>query len=171
MSTEKLFTQEEWELVSSTPQLLGSAVAAAGRSGIFGTMKEAMASIRTIMDGTKSFPNNELIKAIAPDVQDRTAARDKAIQQRDIVMKKLKDGNIKEPKGLQSLAIEEVKKSVELAKTKLPKEAVDEFKSWLLYIAQNVAEAAKEGSFLGFGGELVSAEEQNFLQELKDVLD
>jgi hypothetical protein len=37
-------------------------------------------------------------------------------------------------------------------------------------VADNAANAAKEGGFLGFGGTRVSAPEQAFLDELKAVL-
>ena len=37
-------------------------------------------------------------------------------------------------------------------------------------VAEHVANAAKEGSFFGFGGERVSAGEKAFLDELKAVL-
>jgi hypothetical protein len=40
----------------------------------------------------------------------------------------------------------------------------------LMSVATTAANAAKEGGFLGVGGERVSGAEQGFLDELKDVL-
>jgi hypothetical protein len=37
-------------------------------------------------------------------------------------------------------------------------------------VAESAANAAKEGGFMGFGGERVSAAEQGFLDELKAAL-
>jgi hypothetical protein len=52
---------------------------------------------------------------------------------------------------------------------KSPAEA-DEFKNWLMSIANKTAEAAKEGGFLGFGGTLVSDKEKSELANLAAAL-
>jgi hypothetical protein len=44
------------------------------------------------------------------------------------------------------------------------------FKGWLVSIGQKVAEAAKEGGFLGFGGTRVSEQETSALKALSSVL-
>jgi len=41
---------------------------------------------------------------------------------------------------------------------------------WLYGIADKVANAAKEGGFLGFGGTRVSEDEQAFLTDLRTAL-
>lgn len=56
-----------------------------------------------------------------------------------------------------------------LVETKAPNDARD-FKLFLKSIAQRVAEASKEGGFLGFGGERVSAAEQSTLDEISRLL-
>ena len=44
------------------------------------------------------------------------------------------------------------------------------FKGWLREISQHVAEAAKEGGFLGIGGVLVSEAEKATLTEISSTL-
>jgi hypothetical protein len=44
------------------------------------------------------------------------------------------------------------------------------FKSWLRQISQHVAEAAKEGGFLGIGGVAVSEAEKATLAEISSAL-
>jgi hypothetical protein len=44
------------------------------------------------------------------------------------------------------------------------------FKDWLRQISQHVAEAAKEGGFLGIGGVLVSDAEKATLAEISSAL-
>jgi len=44
------------------------------------------------------------------------------------------------------------------------------YRQWTLNVARSVAEAAKEGSILGFGGERVSEHERKLLNELEQVL-
>jgi hypothetical protein len=46
----------------------------------------------------------------------------------------------------------------------------DAYKAWLLSIARTVAGAAKEGTFLGFGGKTLSADETAALDELAATL-
>jgi hypothetical protein len=45
------------------------------------------------------------------------------------------------------------------------------YRTWLFTLAQRVAEAAKEGGFLGIGGDAVDAREQALLNEMKRALD
>jgi hypothetical protein len=44
------------------------------------------------------------------------------------------------------------------------------FKAWLRQISQHVAEASKEGGFLGIGGEQVSDAEKATLKEISGAL-
>jgi hypothetical protein len=52
---------------------------------------------------------------------------------------------------------------------KAPADAVA-FKAWLRRISQNVAEAASEGSFLGFGGVRISEAEKATLDDIAEAL-
>ena len=49
-------------------------------------------------------------------------------------------------------------------------EEVKAFRRWLVAAAQAAADAAKEGGFLGFGGEPVSAGEQQMLDQVRAAL-
>ncbi|WP_315784899.1 hypothetical protein [Fischerella sp. JS2] len=44
------------------------------------------------------------------------------------------------------------------------------FKSWVLSIAEKVANAVKEGGFLGIGGKRVSDSEASMLKKLEQTL-
>ena len=44
------------------------------------------------------------------------------------------------------------------------------FKQWLVAVAQKVAEAAREGGFLGFGGTQVSEQEAATIKDLSTTL-
>ena len=50
-----------------------------------------------------------------------------------------------------------------------PEEA-EAFRRWLLAAAQAAADAGKEGGFLGFGAERVSAGERGMLDQVRAVL-
>jgi hypothetical protein len=57
---------------------------------------------------------------------------------------------------------------IEMAKA-TPEEA-EAFRRWLLVAAQAAADAGKEGGFMGFGGEQVSAGEQRMLDQVRAAL-
>jgi len=44
------------------------------------------------------------------------------------------------------------------------------YKDWLLHVSEKVAEASKEGGFLGFGGVAVSDAEKATLAEMRTAL-
>jgi hypothetical protein len=62
-----------------------------------------------------------------------------------------------------------IKTAVDAVERHSPGE-VQAYKMWLTNIAKKVAEASKEGGFLGMGGTLVSQSEEEALNELKAVL-
>jgi hypothetical protein len=65
--------------------------------------------------------------------------------------------------------IEVIKAAVGAIQSKSPAEA-ESYKAWLTSVAARVAQASKEGGFLGIGGTQVSAEEQDALKQLAEVL-
>jgi hypothetical protein len=65
--------------------------------------------------------------------------------------------------------IEKITADVAIVEQQAPAE-VDAYKAWLMAIAVQVANASKEGGFLGFGGTRVSGGEQAALERLSSVL-
>jgi len=67
MATKANFTSDEWKTLLRSPLLVGIAVSAADPSGLFGMLKESMASARALLQA-KADPNaDELVKAVAED--------------------------------------------------------------------------------------------------------
>ncbi|HKF66674.1 MAG TPA: hypothetical protein VKB36_09100, partial [Vicinamibacterales bacterium] len=62
-----------------------------------------------------------------------------------------------------------IRNAVDAVERHSPAEA-QPYKMWLAAVARKVAEASKEGGFLGIGGTLVSAKEEEALKELDEVL-
>jgi len=54
---------------------------------------------------------------------------------------------------------------------KMPGQDADEYKRWVMSVAQKVAEASKEGGFLVFGGKRVSEDEMTTLRKIAEVLE
>jgi hypothetical protein len=76
----------------------------------------------------------------------------------------------KKPAELTQIMIEDTKNVVALLKQKTSPSQAEQYKTWALQVAENVANASREGGFLGFGGEQVSAEEKALLDQIKTAL-
>ena len=162
MATKTTFTAEEWNRILESVMLSGMAVTAADPSGLFGILKESMATGRTLLAAKADPTSNELIKAVVTEFESgegRQAARSQ-------VQSRLKGVAVTEMKGKSMAALREVSA---LLDSKAPADAAG-FKSWLHHIAENAAEATAEGGFMGFGGTQVSDAEKATLTELSNAL-
>jgi hypothetical protein len=72
--------------------------------------------------------------------------------------------------NLQRIALEKARASLSLLNGKATVEEIDDYRRLLYGLAEKVANAAKEGGILGFGGTQVSEGEQTFLDNLRGVL-
>lgn len=170
MKLSEKYTNDEWKTIASIPNSVGAIMASAGFSGLIGSGKEMFASVRGIMDAKKEFANNLLIQEILPNFQDREDAMTSAKEQRTYLMNKIKANDVKSSEALQAIILEDCKKSIALIEAKEDAKTVSEYKKWILDVAEGVANAAKEGGFLFFGGERFSEKEQVLYKKLKEVL-
>lgn len=167
MAIREQFTDDEWFLLLSTPAVVGAAVATAGKSGPFGTAKEAVAGMTTAATASKDYPDNELIQELTKRIVDREEAKAQLEAYREKAMTKLKDKN---PEALRAETLEDARKTSALLSSKVTSEQAREYKAWAMKIAENVANAAKEGGFMGFGGEQVSEEERTVIADIDSAL-
>jgi hypothetical protein len=157
MTTKADYTAEEWELLMKAPFMAGMAIVAASPSGPIGMVKEMFAVGRVLAEESGKGSANELIGALVSDVKagHRPAASTESIS------------SVEEAKDLALKACREV---AALLARKAPVAEAEGFKRWLLTAAQRVAEASKEGGFLGIGGVRVSDAEQAALGEIAGAL-
>jgi hypothetical protein len=162
MASKANFTLEEWARVVASPMVAGMAITAADPSGLWGLLKEAMASGWSLLDARQSASANPLAKAVAEDIttpETRAAARDRLQAQ----FKGAQIGDIKHK------AVEELRAVAALVDAKAPEDAAG-FKGWLQEVARKAAEAGNEGGFMGFGGVAVSDAEKATLAEISSAL-
>jgi hypothetical protein len=69
------------------------------------------------------------------------------------------------------MAVDKASKAVATLKSKGASGDLDTYRSFLVDLADRTAKAAKEGSFLGFGGERVSEGERNVIARLSQALE
>jgi hypothetical protein len=165
------YTDDELNLLASVPQLIGTAMAAASGSGLFGTGKEAFANAGAVLEGLKSYPDNALIRQLLPDpAADRKAAMEKMSKTREWISARLKANGVNSAEKLTQQVLGDVRAAASLLDAKASLAEARDYRAWTMAIAERVAQAATEGGFLGFGGERLSAPEKALLEQIRTAL-
>jgi len=162
MAFKQSFTSEEWTKILQSPMLAGMAVSAAEPSGLWGALKEAVASASALAAAKTDTNSNELIKAVVADFE--TSEGRSSIQ--DALRKSFANAK---PADVVQRSLSTLGDVSRLLDAKTPEDAAP-FKAWLRDISQKVAEASKEGSFLGFGGVQISDAEKATLADINKTL-
>ena len=169
MSFESRFSEDEKFLLGNTPFAIGSTMAFSEGSG-FGTIKELYSSTKTFIDGIKAYPENVIIEAIVPNMQsDEGKAKAKELQ--NSYKEWVKSQGVDSFDAMKKIVIRDAETVAKLLTDKARENESKEYKEWAMSIARNVANAAKEGGFLGFGGERISEKEREFYNQIATALD
>ena len=158
MTTQADYTTEEWRAIFLAPAMVGLVVILTGQSGPFQMVKEMFAVSKAIADAGKESASNELISALV--------AATKSVKPEEM-QPAPKFDTIEEARAY---ALDQVRQVAALVDQKAPAQEAQEFKQWLASIGQKVAEAAKEGGFLGLGGVQITEEEKTAVNELAAAL-
>ncbi len=153
------FTPEEWVQILKAPGWASIVVVAASPSGPFGVVKEMFAAGKVLAEAMVNPGANALVDALVVDLTSSDGR--KQAQPREIVGKS--------PQEVRTLALDALKQVAALVDRKASGDA-DGFKRWIAGLSTKVAEAAKEGGFLGFGGTAVSDAEQAALKDISATL-
>lgn len=148
MTTRARFNAEDWATITQAPLLAAAAVAGADRGGRFG---ESMALARAYA-AEREARHTELVAQVVStppgvDTQGIRSADDLAARALE--------------RGRAAMAI--------LARQAEPAE-VDDYRAFVLQLAEGVARAHKEGGVLGIGGEEIGAGERGMLERLREAL-
>lgn len=162
MSDKTTYTSDEWSTLRSTPTFVSAGVAAADPGGIFHAIKEATAGAQAFAEFANSHNSVPLIKAMSddksipamPSPQDMMGQGDSAAQMANF----------------EAAVIKHAQDAVAIVTAKGTPDEANAYKQMLAFVADKVANAAKEGGFLGFGGTKVSDKEQTFLNTLNSAL-
>jgi hypothetical protein len=152
------FTADEWSLLCKSPMLAAMVVVAASPSGPFGVIKEMIAMAKLVAE-TKAKGGEGLVSAVVNEITTREG----------IEHAKPTEIQGKSPDQARAYALDQLKQAAALLHQKAPGDATA-FTQWLQEVAQRVASASKEGGFLGFGGTLVSEQEQAALRDIAATL-
>lgn len=161
MTAKTAFTTEEWASLRDAPSLVAAATMLAGNSGLFGSFKESFATAQAMFQGLSS--SNELIKSLSQ--------REEISAAQEFVRSQVSFAEAKNaPAKFSGLAIGGSTSALTILRAKGTADDVAAYKLWLTDVADKISQSAKEGGFLGFGGELVSEGEQTFISALKQAI-
>lgn len=149
MTQKAEFNAEEWSLILEAAPTAAMIVVAADKGG---TIRESLSVGKSFAAEQENREQTELLAAI---VGDRPTVDPKRYS---------------EAAELRTVGLERIRGAVETLQGKASSTEVDDFKRFVYTVAQNAAEAHKEGGFLGIGGTKVSEAEAEALQTLADAL-
>ena len=170
MKPQEKYQNGLWVKIRRLPYLVAMGMEGAEKSGISGSVNERHAMVESLVEGGKAYPDNDIIQAIVPGERDSGLLFEKAAEQHDEILNCLDYHDIQDNKGLQKHLLNVLKIVLGVITSREDQKIVAEYKEWLLRIAKNVAYAAKEGDFLGFGGERFSQGERDFYAALEEAL-
>jgi hypothetical protein len=157
LSDKSSFTPEEWQVLFTAAPMIGMGVSLASPNGPFGVVKEMFAVGMAISETLQAGSSSPLVKAVIDDMKARGT-------------KPERPAGMDNPESAKRVVLDTMKRvSTVLAAKATPDEAAG-FKSWLLGIADKVAQASNEGGFFGIGGERVSQAEKQAIADLAAAL-
>jgi hypothetical protein len=142
------FSPEEWEVVLKGPPSAGMIVITAQRGGTF---RESFSMAKSYGEARKQHGESELLDEIASTKPEFDRTR------------------YHSPEELKEHGLQHLREAVELLEQKGTPEEVDEYRRFVLTLANRVADAHKEG-FLGLSGERVSEAERAAVAEIAEAL-
>jgi hypothetical protein len=142
------FTEDEWKLVLEGPPSAGLIVITADRGG---SIRESFSMAKAYTEARKQHGESELLDEIVSAKPEMDHTR------------------YKTPEELKEASLKHITDAVALLKSKGTSEELDEYKKFILGLAQRVAEARKEG-FMGLSGDRVSDDEKTAIGEISGAL-
>ncbi len=159
MAQQDRFTSEEWALLRLAPALVASGVTAADPSGIFSSIKESVAAAKGVAEAFKANTSLELFAALAADRSIPGMPDPKSL---------VGDGSREQQmESLKNAVLERVRSAVAVVGAKATMAEAEAYRQMLVSVAEQAANASREGGFLGFGGVRVSDKEHAFITEVK----
>jgi hypothetical protein len=158
VSVKDKFTPEEWRTLLRAPMQVGFAVVGADPSGPVGFVKEMSSIASSLIEGEKEAAASSLLGAVVAEIKENP---------KGLVEQGEKRPTIEEARAR---AIESCRQVVQILGAKATPEEAESYRRWLASVGRRVAEASREGGFLGFGGVQVSDQELAVLNEISQAL-
>jgi hypothetical protein len=144
MTTKSEFNAEEWERIAQAPAFAALMVILADRGG---SIRESLALGKAYAAARRD-GGDELIEALVSSPPS------------------LNPSEMGRPDELRTQIPERIAQAVRTVEEKATPDELQQYRDFILRVADTVAHAHKEGGVLGIGGKEVSEEEQAALDEL-----
>ena len=159
MTSKADFTDEEWARLKRAPIVAGMGISLADPGGPIEALKETAAVLKTVLAGAEDGGRGELVDALTADISEDARAHHNPA------------AGFKPKAGTAGVEILDELRAVNgIVTEKASPEDAAAFRELLLTAAQNAANAAKEGGFMGWHAVRVSEGEQKMLDSLRDAL-
>jgi len=148
VTTKADFTEEEWKAVLEAPPSAGMIVIASDRGG---SIRESFSMAKAYTEARKEHGESELLDELVTAKPEMDHTR------------------FHSPEELKEASLKHIRDAVELLKAKATPEELEEYRKFIVGLANRVAEARKEG-FMGLSGDRVSDDEETAIGEISGAL-
>jgi len=161
MTTRADYTDEEWTYITSAPMMAGMYISAVGGSGTIDNIGKTAALAHAVGELVHRGSANELIGTLIDEINRNEKEMLRRGTASAIDVKTLDALHVATLEALQ-------KASAVLSRAK--RAEVAEYKALVMSLSQRVAQAGKEGGFLGAGSTPMSEGEVRAIQEIGAAL-
>jgi hypothetical protein len=158
MTSRADFTDEEWARLGRAPLVAGMAISLADPGGPIETAKESGATLKTLLEAAQERTFGPFVAEIAQDAAAKAQRRENPLA-----------GFRPDRHRALEEVLDELRAVHRLLRHKAEPEELGDFREFLRVASQRAALAAREGGFLGFGGEQVSTREQDMLETIGEI--
>lgn len=161
MSAVSDYTQDEIEKLMAAPMLVAMYVMGSSLSGPIGLVKEMMSGVETAMNVAKNSAPDSVLHTLFSEANMK--------QQQDKMQQETKESTA----GAQNMGeakakmLADVKGAVAIISSKGSSDEIVDYKKLIVQVAENVANAAKEGGFMGIGGTIVNEAEKTAISDIQ----
>ena len=154
------YSQDEIEKLMAAPLLVSMYVMGSSLSGPVGIVREMMAGVETAIDAGKNAAPGSLFSQLWSE-QNMEAQRDRL--QREA---QTSTAGVQTMDQAKARMLDELSAAAAILNAKGSPDEAAAFKKLLTDAAQNVANAAREGGFMGVGGVIVNDAERKALKDI-----
>lgn len=160
MSAVNDYTEDEQDKLLDAPIVAAMYIMGASLSGPIGLVKEMLAGVETALDESKASAPGSLFSELWSEENIKT---------KQDMMQEARSST----EGAQDMAqakakmLDEMKQAAAILSAKGSPEELGAFRKLMVDVAQKVADAAKEGGFMGIGGVQVNDAERQAITEIR----
>jgi hypothetical protein len=173
--SQQYFPEDEWATLLQTPTMIIMAMTLADKTDPVSFLQETQAAVQIVAnEQNRADLTSDLAKSLTNSLKE-IDAKD-PLQGEQLLLKKQFEllgalQNLKNASEGRKNTLAHFKQVGLILGNKVTAVQAQEFKTWILSIARQIAEAVKEGGLFGVGGERVSRDESEMLKAIEKALD